>query len=174
MNTYLNEREAFEVWYAENWAKATGKTQPIAELAAVVATMRAGDDYNDGSGGYVPYLSGMWEGWQARAALSTPPAAVPDISSADAAYWLASRAGIIAALEQAGFRLMSNRDGFWLQATPAAARKSAYDAYAERYKADPADPSQAEQVATYTDGWDDATAAQAVTPCHQSDPPSTR
>ena len=66
----------------------------------------------------------------ARAALSTPPAAAPAISSVDAAYWLASRAGIIAALEQAGFNLMSNRDGFWLQKTPAAAPITMADAVA--------------------------------------------
>lgn len=36
--------------------------------------MREGDGYTDGSGGEVPYLNNLWDGWQARAALASAPA----------------------------------------------------------------------------------------------------
>ena len=70
--TEEQEREAFEAWYASIWLKRTGKTQTVAELSAVVTSMREGDGYTDGAGGDVPYLNNLWEGWQARAALRSP------------------------------------------------------------------------------------------------------
>lgn len=54
---------------------------------------------------------------------TSPPlqadAKVP-LSKTDAEYWLNSRSQIIDAVEKAGFKLMSNKDGFWLSASPAA------------------------------------------------------
>lgn len=38
----------------------------------------------------------------------------------------------------------------------------AYEAFASRYKADPADPACVDQIATYTDGWDDSAARVAA------------
>lgn len=40
--------------------------------------------------------------------------ATPRISESDAAYWIANRAAIIDAISKAGFKLMSNKNGFWL------------------------------------------------------------
>lgn len=45
----------------------------------------------------------------------------------DQAYWLDNRAAIIEAIEQAGFRLMSNQHGFWLAAlAPASPHKESH------------------------------------------------
>lgn len=71
-------REAFELWYADHWKKATRKAETIAELAAVLVTMREGDRYHDGDGGMVPYIDALWESWQAAcAAPSTTPQEAP-------------------------------------------------------------------------------------------------
>lgn len=58
------QRELFEASYAAKWKAATGKDQSVAELAAVVVTMRDGDGYHDGAGGRPPYINNLWEGWQ--------------------------------------------------------------------------------------------------------------
>jgi hypothetical protein len=85
MSTQPNEREAFEAAMAREGYRLDPKV------------------YRDGTYRDSEYVAG-WAMWQARAALSTPPAAVPA------------------------------------------------QAYAARYQAD---PSQAKQVETYTDGWND-------------------
>lgn len=91
-----NDRLAFEAWYAAHWAKATNKTQGVAELAAIVVTMRDGDKYHDGYGNDTPYLNHLWEGWQARSALAAPgaAAAAPSQDAEDAARyrWLRNKA----------------------------------------------------------------------------------
>lgn len=38
----------------------------------------------------------------------------PQIGESDAAYWIANRAAIIDAISKSGFKLMSNKNGFWL------------------------------------------------------------
>lgn len=46
---------------------------------------------------------------------ATAAQAEPPLSKLDADYWLTNRAAIIDAIERAGFRIMSNAGGFWLQ-----------------------------------------------------------
>lgn len=46
-----------------------------------------------------------------------------DLGSVDF-YWLQSREAILAAVEKAGFRLMSNQHGFWLAPVRAASPSS--------------------------------------------------
>lgn len=38
------------------------------------------------------------------------------MSATDLDYWVANRAAILDAIEKQGFKLMSNKDGFWLVA----------------------------------------------------------
>lgn len=49
-----------------------------------------------------------------------------------------------------------------MSTTPEVPLPPAYEAFAARYKADPADPACADQIATYTYGWDDSTARSAA------------
>lgn len=51
------------------------------------------------------------------AAVAQPDVRMP--SRSDMAYWNDNRSRILGAIEKAGFRLMSNRDGFWLHAVAA-------------------------------------------------------
>jgi hypothetical protein len=54
---------------------------------------------------------------------TTPPAQPEQPTRSHNDYWVSSRPKIIEALENAGFTLMSNADGFWLQPAPQPAQQ---------------------------------------------------
>jgi hypothetical protein len=65
---FLDEREAFEAHYAKIWKERTSKSESLVELAAVLVTMRDGDEYDDGRGSKPIFLNTLWQGWKARSA----------------------------------------------------------------------------------------------------------
>ncbi|BBH11755.1 hypothetical protein [Chromobacterium haemolyticum] len=71
----LDERAAFELFYAKQWQSASANVAQysIEDLCNELTEMRNGDTYGEG----LDYLNFLWEGWQARAAIAVAEAAQP-------------------------------------------------------------------------------------------------
>ncbi|PTU70812.1 hypothetical protein [Chromobacterium haemolyticum] len=71
----LDERAAFELFYAKQWQSASTNAAQysIEDLCNELTEMRNGDKYGEGQ----DYLNFLWEGWHARAAIAAAEATQP-------------------------------------------------------------------------------------------------
>ena len=95
-----SERKRFEAWHIPRYGKGYS-------------------EWAEDKGRYAWDLTEeLWAAWQARAALSHPSTPQTEVAGTVEQYWMDNRGKILDAIEAAGFRLLSNSQGFWLNAAP--------------------------------------------------------